>query len=163
MTIGCTNDRYVADAKVCQVLGQMLSRAGFRMQVETQPGSIILTRARAQTNDLPLFFAGQSSSTSRDPTHVLSLAAHSPDPKTGIGVSNRGDFRDAGLDAAIEAAVARTDDRRQEALRAAMLQAVDLGALIPLYEQVVVVATRAGIAYAPRMDEQTVAQNARPK
>ncbi len=28
LTIGCTNDRYVNDARICQALGQMLSRAG---------------------------------------------------------------------------------------------------------------------------------------
>ena len=63
----------------------------------------------------------------------------------------------------IDAAVQRLDDGREAALHAAMMRGIELGALIPLYVQTVVVATRSGIAYEPRMDEQTVAQNARPR
>lgn len=160
MTIACTNDRYVADAKVCQVIGQMLERAGLRMKVETQPASMLFPRARPDTNEFPLLFAGQSNSTSRDPTHVLALALHSFDPKAGLGSSNRGGFADAGLDAMIDAAVHRLDGGREDAVRAAMMRGIELGAAIPLYVQVVATAARDGVVYQPRMDEQTVAQNA---
>lgn len=162
MTVACTNNRYVADEKVCQVIGQMLQRAGLQMKVETQPASMLFPRARPDVNEWPLLFAGQSNSTSRDPTHVLSLAVHSFDPKAGLGSSNRGGFSDPALDAAIDAAVRRLDNGREAALHAAMMQAIDLGAIIPLYVQVVVAAARDGIAYQPRMDEQTVAQQATP-
>lgn len=161
MTIACTNNRYVADEKVCQVLGQMLERAGLRMKVETLPGSVLFPRARPDNNEYPLILAGQSNSASRDPTHVISLALHGMDG-SGNGTSNRGGFSDAGLDAAIDAAVSRRDAGRQEGLHAAMMQGIALGAAIPLYVQTVVVAARQGIEYAPRMDEQTVAQAARP-
>ena len=161
MTIACTNNRYVADEKVCQVLGQMLERIGLRMKVETLPASMLFPRARPQINEWPLLFSGQSNSTSRDPTHTISLALHSFDGK-GFGTSNRGGFSDPELDRMINAAIRRMDDKREDALHAAMMKGIELGALIPLYVQTVVVATREGIAYEPRMDEQTVAQNARP-
>lgn len=162
MTIACSNNRFIADEKVCQILGQMLERAGFRMKVETMPGTMFFSRLKPETNEYPLAFAGQSNSTSRDPTHTISLALHSADDK-GFGSSNRGGFKDAELDRMIDAAVQRLDDQREDGLHAAMMKGVELGALIPLYVQKVVVATRGGIIYQPRMDEQTVAQNARPR
>jgi peptide/nickel transport system substrate-binding protein len=162
MTIACPNNRFIADEKVCQILGQMLERAGFHMKVETMPGTMFFSRLKPETNEYPLAFAGQSNSTSRDPTHTISLALHSAD-ENGFGTSNRGGFKDAELDRMIDAAVQRLDDQREDALHAAMMKGVALGALIPLYVQKVVVATRGGIIYQPRMDEQTVAQNARPR
>lgn len=161
MTIACSNNRFVADEKVCQILGQMLERIGLRMRVETVPGTVFFSRARATTNEWPLAFSGQSNSTSRDPTHTISLALHSFDNK-GFGTSNRGGFQDETLDLMIDDAVQRLDDGREAALHAAMMKGIELGALIPLYVQKVVVATRAPITYAPRMDEQTIAQAARP-
>lgn len=162
MTVACTNNRYVADQRVCQVIGQMLERAGLRMKVETLPASVLFSRARPEVNEYPLTLAGQSNSTSRDPTHVLSLALHSLDRKVGFGSSNRGGFSDPALDRMIEDALRRLDEGRQDALRAAAARGVELGAIIPLYVQVVVAAARDGVAYRPRMDEQTVAQNASP-
>ncbi len=162
MTIVCSNNRYVADEKVCQVIGQMLERIGLKMKVETLPASVLFPRARPESNEYPLMFSGQSNSTSRDPTHTISLALHSFDG-SGYGTSNRGGFKDDALDRLIEAAVQRTDDRRTEALHAAMMKGIELGALIPLYVQTVVAATRGAVAYEPRMDEQTVAQGARPR
>ncbi len=159
MTIACTNDRYVADAKVCQIVGQMLERIGLHMKVATLPGDMLLPRARPENNEYPLLYLGQSNSTSRDPTHTLSLTLHSPDDK-GEGGSNRGGFSDPVLDKMIEDAVSRVDDKREDGLHAAMMKGIELGVVIPLFVQKVVVATRAGITYEPRMDEQTVAQNA---
>ena len=159
MTIVCSNNRYVADEKVCQILGQMLERAGLKMKVETLPASVLFPRARPESNEYPLMFSGQSNSTSRDPTHTISLALHGFDG-SGYGTSNRGGFKDPALDAMIEAAVARTDGQRQDALHAAMMKGIELGALIPLYVQTVVTATRDPVTYAPRTDEQTVAQGA---
>jgi peptide/nickel transport system substrate-binding protein len=163
MNVACTNDRYVADEKVCQFLGQMLSRIGIKAQVETQPGSIIFSRSRPTGSPYGLMFAGQSNSASRDPTHVLSLALHSYDPQGGLGSSNRGGFSDPALDRLIDAAVSRVGEDRETALHDAMMAGIDTGATIPLYVQSVLAATRANIIYNPRMDEQTVAQNAHPK
>lgn len=161
MTIACTNNRYVADEKVCQVVAQMLERVGIRMKVETLPASMLFPRARPEVNEWPLLFMGQSNSVSRDPTHVLSLALHSFDGK-GMGASNRGGFSDPALDTMIDDAVRRLDDRREDGLHAAMMKGVAVGAAIPLFVQTVVAATRTGITYQPRMDEQTVAQGAAP-
>lgn len=162
MTIACSNNRYVSDARVCQILGQMLQKIGLNMKVEALPGSVFFARARPEVNEWPLVLAGQSNSASRDPTHVISLALRSLDRKAGLGTSNRGGFSDAKLDAEIDAAVRRLGDDREGVLHTVMMRGIELGAVIPLYVQVVVAAGREGIVYQPRMDEQMVAQGATP-
>lgn len=162
LAIACTNNRYVNDARVCQAIGQMLSRIGIQTKVETMPATVFFPRTRFDRNQYPLVLFGQSSSSTRDATHVLSLAVHSQDVQRGFGQSNRGAFADPGLDALIQAAVFGMADREAK-LRAAMREAVRLHAAIPLYTQMVIVAARKGVVYTPRLDEQLVAIHARPE
>lgn len=161
-TLGCSNNRYVNDARVCQVLGQMLARAGFHPRVETQPGNVFFPRTQVGRNDVPLVLFGQSSSSTRDATHVLSLAMHSQQVAQGFGQSNRGAFSDPNLDRLIRDAAFRMEGDREQALRTAMREAMRLHAGIPLYTQMVIAAARRGIRYTPRLDEQTVAIHAAP-
>jgi peptide/nickel transport system substrate-binding protein len=161
-TIGCSNNRYVNDSRVCQALGQMFTRAGFQARVETQPGSVFFPRTQVGRNDLPLLLFGQSSSSTRDATHVLSLAMHSQQVSAGFGQSNRGAFSDPNLDRLIRDAAFRMQGDREAALRLAMREAMRLHAGIPLYTQMTIAAARRGIAYVPRLDEQLVAIHARP-
>jgi peptide/nickel transport system substrate-binding protein len=162
ITVGCSNNRFVNDGRVCQVLGQLLARAGFHAKVEAQPASVFFPRTQVGKNDLPLVFFGQSNSSTRDATHVLSLAMHSQEVRRGFGQSNRGAFSDANLDRLIEDAAFRMEGDRDAALRTAMAEAMRLHAGIPLYAQMTITAARRGITYTPRMDEQMVAVHARP-
>ncbi|MGG5886161.1 ABC transporter substrate-binding protein [Falsiroseomonas sp. HC035] len=161
-TVGCSNNRYVNDNRVCQALGQMFTRAGFQAKVETQPGSVFFTRTQVGRNDVPLVLFGQSSSSTRDATHVLSLAMHSQQVSRGFGQSNRGAFSDPDLDRLIEDAAFRMEGDREGALRMAMREAMRLHAGIPIYTQMTIAAARRGIAYTPRLDEQMVAIHAVP-
>ncbi|WP_198370839.1 ABC transporter substrate-binding protein [Roseomonas rosulenta] len=161
-TIGCSNNRYVNDARVCQALGQMLTRAGFQARVETQPWNVFSPRTQAHRNDLPLMLYGLSLSSSRDASYILSTAVHTRVPERAFGQGNRGGFSDARLDAMIHAVNGLSGDGREAELRRVAREAGEALPFIPLYNQVVVVAARRGIVYVPRMDEQMVAQNARP-
>jgi peptide/nickel transport system substrate-binding protein len=163
LTIACTNDRYVNDARICQSLGQMLSRVGLATKVETYPGSVYFPKIKVPGSEVPLMFFGTSSSSTRDATHVLSLALHGFDPEREFGASNRGAFRDPNLDKLIEAAIVEVDPAAHEAkLRQAMDLGTELLGAIPLYNQMTIAASRKGITYTPRMDEQVLAQGARP-
>jgi peptide/nickel transport system substrate-binding protein len=163
LTLACTNDRYVNDARVCQGLGQMLTRAGIKSKVEALPGSVFFPKIRVTKPEMPLILYGSSSSSTRDATHTLSLVLHSYDPEQDFGQSNRGNFRDAGLDKLIEAAVFTIGERRETMLREAMAEGMRLHAAIPLYNQMTIAAARKGIVYTPRMDEQLVATGASPE
>lgn len=157
LTIGCSNNRYVNDARICQAIGQMLSRAGLKVSVETQPGAVFFPRTVAGRNDVPLILYGLSMSSSRDASYVLSTAMHSRNRAMGLGQGNRGGFSDPELDGMIERAVMLSGPTREPTLRAVMLEGIARGAVIPLYNQVTIAAARRGIIYTPRMDEQLVA------
>ena len=109
ITIGCSNNRYVNDARVCQALGQMLTRAGFQVRVETMPWNVFSPRTLAQRNDLPLMLYGLSLSSSRDASYILSTAVRTRVPELAFGQGNRGGFSDARLDAMIDAVIGRAD------------------------------------------------------
>ncbi len=83
MTLACPNDRWVDDARVCQGVAQMLSRAGFAMKLETMPGSVFFPRSRYGKNEWPLILYELSLSSLRDgQSHS---ASRRPDSKRGEG------------------------------------------------------------------------------
>ncbi|WP_158743494.1 ABC transporter substrate-binding protein, partial [Acidisphaera sp. L21] len=98
MTLACTNDRYIYDARICQTLGQMLSRGGFGMSVDVLPSSVFTARTRMGKNDIPLIMSAISLSSLRDVAYILGLVAHTPDDAAGFGDGNRGGFSDPVLD-----------------------------------------------------------------
>jgi peptide/nickel transport system substrate-binding protein len=163
LTLACTNDRYVNDARVCQSIGQMLTRAGIKSKVAALPGSVFFPKIRVTKSEMPLILYGTSSSSTRDAAHALSLVLHSYDPEQDFGQSNRGNFRDAGLDKMIESAIFTVGEKREPMLHAAMAEGMRQLSAIPLYNQMTIAAARKGIVYSPRMDEQLVATGARPE
>ena len=163
LTIACPNDRWVADARVCQAIAQMLSRAGLSMKVETMPGSVFFPRSRVGRNEWPLILYELSLSSLRDGQYILQLSAQTHDDTRGIGDSNRGGFSDPDLDRIIEAAVVLSGPGRDPAIRAALAEAVSRLGIIPMYVEPTIAATRDGVMYRPRIDQQLVASGATPK
>jgi peptide/nickel transport system substrate-binding protein len=162
MTLACPNDRYVDDARVCQAVAQMLSRAGFAMKLDTMPGSVFFPRSRYGKNEWPLILYELSLSSLRDGQYILQVCAQTVDEKRGIGDGNRGGFSDPALDAKINAAVVRNDAGREPAIRDALAEAVhDLG-IIPMYVEPTIAATRGSVTYTPRVDQQMTAMGAEP-
>lgn len=162
MTLACPNDRWVADARICQAVAQMLSRAGFAMKVETMPGSVFFPRSRFARNEWPVILYELSLSSLRDGQYILQLVAQTHDETRGIGDGNRGGFSDPDLDRLIEAAVVRSDPGRDAAIRHALAETVARLGVIPMYVEPTIAATRGGIVYRPRLDQQLVASEAFP-
>ena len=162
LTVGCSNNRFVNDARVCQVVGQMLARLGLQAKVETQPSSVFFPRTVYGKNDLPLMLYGLSLSSSRDPSYILSTSVHTRNIPQAFGQGNRGAFSDPEMDRLIDAVIIRMDEGREAALRGAMHAAIERFPIIPLYNQVTIAAGRPTVEYTPRMDEQMVAYYARP-
>ncbi len=163
MTLACTGDRYVYDGRICQTIAQMLTRAGIATEVEVEPGSMFMARTRIGKNEMPMILYAISLSSLRDVAYILGLVAHTPDEAGGFGDGNRGGFSDPALDRMIEAAIIRSDPGRDAALQEAQRETVARLGMIPLYDEDTIAATRAGIVYEPRIDEQMVAMAAHPK
>lgn len=162
LTLACPNDRWVDDSRVCQGVAQMLTRGGFAAKVDTMPGSVFFPRSRYGKNEWPLILYELSLSSLRDGQYILQVAGQSVDEKRGIGDGNRGGFSDPALDAVIEAAVVRSDAGRDAAIRHALAETVARLGIIPMYVEPTIAATRGGVVYRPRMDQQMVAAEASP-
>lgn len=160
MTLACPNDRWVDDARVCQAVAQMLSRAGLAMKLDTMPGSVFFPRSRPGKNEWPLILYELSLSSLRDGQYILQVVVETWDAARGIGDGNRGGFSDPAVDALIEAAVVRFDSGRDEAVRGALAAAVKGLGDIPMYVEPTIAATRAPVGYVPRIDQQMTAGSA---
>jgi peptide/nickel transport system substrate-binding protein len=160
LTIHAPNNRYVNDAKIAQAVAQMLSRVGIDTKVVAMPSATFFTQA----TDLKFSFMllGWSTGTGESSSSLKALLMTYNRDK-GFGTANRGRYSNGKVDALTEDALATVDDAKREALlqRAAELAINDTG-IVPLHFQVNLWATRDGITYAPRTDENTLAWKFQP-
>jgi peptide/nickel transport system substrate-binding protein len=160
LTIHSPNNRYVNDAKIAQAVAQMLTRIGIATKVEAMPSATFFPQA----TDLKFSFmvVGWSSGTGEASSPLKALLATYNKDK-GFGTANRGRYSNPRVDALLEEALATVDDPKREAVlqRATELAINDTG-IIPLHFQVNLWATRNGITYVPRTDENTLAHKFRP-
>lgn len=167
LTLHGPNDRYVNDAKICEAIGQMLSAAGIPTKVVTMPKNVYFRRAskggEGGQPEFSLMLVGWGSGTGEASSPLKSLLT-THDKSKGHGASNRGRHSDAAVDALVVEALATVDDAKRGALLA---QATEKGigenqGIIPLHYQVNTWATRAGLTYAARTDERTIATGLKP-
>ena len=161
ITLHCTNDRYVNDARVCQALGQMFARVGLKADIQTMPRSVFFPKATDHKGErFSLLLLGWGGSSSGD-AGALPNVLHSWEPAKGLGTWNITHYSNPDLDRLIERALSHMDRAAryhdyEEAMRLAM---EDHGA-IALYNQSVAVAARKGIKYTTWASERTIADSA---
>jgi len=160
LTIHAPNNRYVNDAKIAQAVAQMLTRVGIVTKVEAMPSAPFF--AQATELKFSLMLVGWSSGTG-EPSSPLKALLATYNKDKGFGTANRGRYSNPKVDALLEQALATVDDPKREAMlqRATELAINDTG-IIPLHFQVNLWATRDGITYVPRTDENTLAHKFRP-
>jgi len=155
ITLYATNNRYVNDAKIAQAIAQMWTRGGIPTKVIAMPSATFFPQA----TDLKfsVLLAGWSTGTGESSSSLKALLMTFNKDK-GYGTANRGRYSNTKVDALTEDALQIVDDVKRETYlqRAAELAIGDTG-LIPLHFQVSLWATRDGITYVPRVDEQTQA------
>ena len=138
----------------------MLTRIGIKTAVETMPKSVYFKRAsRGGPNKSPEFsfiLVGWGAGSGEASSPLKSLL-HTYDKSRGFGASNRGRYSNPEVDQLVEQALATVDDaKRQKLLAKATEVAInDLG-IIPLHYQVNTWASRKGLKYLARTDEQTL-------
>jgi peptide/nickel transport system substrate-binding protein len=155
LTIHAPNNRYVNDAKIAQAVAQMLTRVGIDTKVVAMPSATYFTQA----TDLKFSFMllGWSTGTG-EASSALKALVMTYNRDKGFGTANRGRYSNAKVDALTEDALMTVDDVKREAYlqRATELAIHDTG-IVPLHFQVNLWAARDGIAYVPRVDENTLA------
>lgn len=161
LTLHGPNDRYINDAKIAEAIGQMLTRLGLKMKVETMTRSVYFKQAsRGGPNKTPKFsfiLVGWGAGTGEASSPLKSLL-HSYDKSRGFGASNRGRYSNPKVDKMIEDALATVDDKKRAALLAEATEiAINDGGIIPLHYQVNTWGAKKGISYKARTDERTIA------
>ncbi|HEX3347523.1 MAG TPA: ABC transporter substrate-binding protein [Acetobacteraceae bacterium] len=159
ITLHGPNDRYINDSRIIQAVGQMWTRVGVQTSVESLTFPSFIGHANKQ--DYAAFLLGWGSSTGEASDPLRSLVATFSTEK-GWGAANRGRYSNAAVDALIDKALGTADDAAREKvlIEAERLVFSDVG-IIPLHNQMNVWATRADLAYTPRTDEETRAQEVR--
>ncbi|HZQ62646.1 MAG TPA: ABC transporter substrate-binding protein [Casimicrobiaceae bacterium] len=160
ITIHAPNNRYVNDAKIAQAVAQMLTRVGIDTKVVAMPSATYFTQATDLKFSLMLVGWGTGTGEASSSLKAL-LMTYNRDK--GYGTANRGRYSNPKVDALTEDALGTVDDAKREALlqRATELAIADLG-VVPLHFQVNLWATRDGITYVPRTDENTLAWKMKP-
>lgn len=161
LTLHATNNRYVNDAKIAQALAQMWTRIGVKTEVVAMPSATFFPQATELK--FSVLQAGWSTGTGEASSSLKALLMTFNREK-GFGTANRGRYSNGKVDALTEDALMTVDDVKREAYlqRATELAIGDTG-LIPLHFQVSVWAARDGIAYVPRVDEETLAHKFAPR
>ena len=155
------NDRYVNDAKIIQAVAQMWQRIGVQTTVEALPWNNFITRAGKQEFSAFLLGWGVSSGEGLNPLRAQ-LATWNP--ARGLGTANRGRYSNPAVDALIDQAMTTMDDpAREKLIQRAMKLALDDVPVIQLHLQKNIWATRKGLRYEPRVDEETSAMGVRPE
>src|SRR5262249_53215037 len=117
---------------------------------------------QATEGKFSFMLVGWSSGTGEASSPLKALIATVNKDK-GFGTANRGHYSNAKVDLLLEDALVSVDDAKREALlQRAPALAINDPAIVPLYHQVSLWATRDGITYAPRTDENTLAHKFKP-
>ncbi|WP_245185908.1 ABC transporter substrate-binding protein [Falsiroseomonas frigidaquae] len=161
LTLHATNNRYVNDARVIQAIGQYLSRIGVRAEVDAMPSNVFFGRRARREFSAPM---GGWAASAEETLLFFRTWMASTDRERGIGGSNYGNWSHAAFDAAAVAALTTMEDaERGRLLREASRIGLAEMPILPIHFESAVWAFRRGLAYAGRMDQQTLAQEIRPQ
>ena len=157
-TLNCPNDRYVNDAAICQAIGAMLARIGVQIQVEAMPTNVYMPRLTGLEFGLYLLAWGNNAG---DAASLLRDVMETRDRAKGTGSWNMG-VSMPDLDEKIDRSTMTMDlDARKREMAEVMRALIERQAYVPLHTQLVIVATRKGVAYRPNADEASRAIDAR--
>jgi peptide/nickel transport system substrate-binding protein len=147
------NDRYVNDAKIVQAVAQMWQRIGVQTTVDTMPWSSYATRAGKQ--EFAAFLLGWGVA-SGEGTNPLRAQIATWNPQRGLGTANRGRYSNPAVDTLLDQAMTTMDKQaRDRIVLQTMKLAMDDVPVIMLHLQKNIWATRMGLSYAARVDEDT--------
>jgi len=142
-TMMCPNNRYVNDFKICEAAAAMLAKIGVEIDLTTMPKAQYWPKFDERAADIMMI--GWHSDT-EDSANFNEFLTMTPNPDTGRGQYNSGNYSNSMVDDLTLASLTETDD----AARADMLQKVeqilhDEAAYVPLHWQDLAWAARKGV------------------
>ena len=148
-TLDCPNNRYINDEQICVAVAGMLAKIGLRVRVNAQPRAIYF--ARLPKRDTSAYMLGWGGAIT-DAQTILTPVLHSPDNK-GAGDYNWGNYKNAKLDALIDAARTESDAaKRKQIIADAIAEHNAEIHHVPLHRQVIPWAMRHNVQVVHRAD-----------
>ena len=148
-TLDCPNNRYINDEQICVAVAGMLAKIGLRVRVNAQPRAIYF--ARLPKRDTSAYMLGWGGAIT-DAQTILTPVLHSPDNK-GAGDYNWGNYKNAKLDALIDAARTESDAaKRKKIIADAIAEHNAQIHHVPLHRQVIPWAMRQNVQVVHRAD-----------
>ncbi|MDB5809323.1 MAG: family 5 extracellular solute-binding protein [Betaproteobacteria bacterium] len=158
LTLHGPNDRLANDSHIIQAIAQMWTRAGIVTKVEVMPWNIYFSKTTKRDFSIWMMSSGAVS----EMATALNSVAVTHDLAAGRGVNNRGRYSNSQVDNLINTAFLTLDDaKRKDLLARASEIAMDDVAVMPLYFYSFSIASQKSISYVPRLDQFTLAYNAR--
>ncbi|MEQ9242583.1 ABC transporter substrate-binding protein [Roseovarius indicus] len=146
-TMMCPNNRYVNDYKICEAAAAMLAKIGIEIDLTTMPKAQYWPKFDERAADIMMI--GWHSDT-EDSANFNEFLTMTPNPDTGRGQYNSGNYSNEEVDRLTMASLTETDEQK----RADMLQTVeqilyDEAAFVPLHWQDLAWAARTGVDIEP--------------
>jgi len=160
ITLGSPSGRYINDAKVAQAIASMWTRIGVKTSVDALAPPVFF-KGR-DSYQFSAYLAGWAASTGEMSNPLNSLVV-TPDPKRGVGTTNRGRYSNPEMDKLVAQAGTTMDDKaRSELLQKASGLVIDDYGILPVHFELSVWAMKSDLRYEGRADQTTQAQNAVP-
>jgi peptide/nickel transport system substrate-binding protein len=159
VTLHCTNDRYVNDGRICQTIGQMLTRVGIKTDVQLLPTSAYFPMVTDHAGKRGSLIMMSWSAAGSGEADVLQNVIHTYNKETHTGTWNLEHYSNPAIDKLIEQSQITLDVTQRHALQVQAMEALmaDVG-VIPIHDQSVVVATKKNLDFTTWDDESTMAE-----
>ncbi|WP_159997944.1 ABC transporter substrate-binding protein [Roseomonas sp. 18066] len=160
LTFHATNNRYINDSRLAQVLAQFWQRIGVKVELDAMPSSVFF--GRRGKREFSVAMGGWSADAAETLMFFRSWLM-STDRARGLGTSNYGGWSEARFDSLSNQAMATMDQTARGALlRQASEVALEQMPVIPVHFENAVWAFRKGLRYAGRVDQTTFAAEVMP-
>ena len=154
--------RYVNDNLVLQAIAPMLVRVGIDTKVVVLPWAPFIAAASAPGYAYSMLLIGNSATTG-EASFGLRVQFATVNLQKGMGGSNRARYSNPKVDEVLDRAMATIDDAQREVLLQEVSEiAMADQAIVPLFHQDNIYATRRGLLYTPRADGFIAAQMIHP-
>jgi peptide/nickel transport system substrate-binding protein len=133
VTVMAPNNRYIEDQRVAQALAAMLAKIGIKVDLQTMPKAQYWQRFDERAGDIMMI--GWQSDT-QDSANFYEFLVMTPDPKTGYGQYNAGNYANPEVDRL----TLQTQSMTDRTARSAVLRQIERilyedGAIVPLHWQ----------------------------
>lgn len=161
ISVYSSNDRFTGDSDLAQVLGQMLTRGGLKVnEVATLPYAVY--SKAAGNNEYPTFIFSYGNATAELLRGGLATL-RSRDEASGNGQLNRFNYSNPEVDTLLDAASQEFDEAKRQQMFFEVAQHVyDDTGFVPLLFQQVIWASTPDVEFDAWSDERTYAMRAKP-